>query len=180
MIVLTIPDTEYYDERTKTFYPTPGGTFRFEHCLKAIMKWEGIYKTPFLELREDELTYDQLMTYYICMELDGRLQSYHLTDEVISVLQRRMADKPTATKITTKENQTGTKASYTSAELIYAMMAQAGVPFTSEEWNINNLLMTLRIISLQSSEQQPMSREEILRQNADLNAKRRAQMNSRG
>ena len=60
-----------------------------------------------------------------------------------------------------------------------AMMAEAGIPFECQYWNINRLLVLLNVIEARRNPKK-MSQAEIYKQNADLNAQRKAQLNTRG
>ena len=57
MLKLEIEPQEYYDEEKNLFITTKGGIYHFEHSLKAIAKWESIWKKPFLQ--SDKKTYDE-------------------------------------------------------------------------------------------------------------------------
>ena len=65
MLTLKLKDTELYNPTTNEFIDIKGGTFRFEHSLKSVAKWEGMYQKPFIIRTEH--TSKEMMDYYMCM-----------------------------------------------------------------------------------------------------------------
>jgi len=175
MLTLHIEDIEEYDESIGEFImEKPGGTFRFEHTLLAISEWESIWQIPYFTA---DFTPEQELHYYKLMCLDP-IEDYHFTSKVTSQIVSYINDKRTATTI----QNDGTKSSSTTitSEVVYAMMASAHVPFECERWNFNRLLMMLRVVAEQQSPKKKMSQQEILQQNAKLNAQRKAEHNTKG
>jgi hypothetical protein len=181
LLTIEIDDIEYYDSGSNQFKYEDGGTFRFEYSLRAVYEWESKWKKPFLK---DENSEEELMDFYMKMALDPISETF-ITDEVISKLTDYIKDSNSATKFSSSRNgQNGTKTTsrgkvYT-AEEIYALMFSAGVPLEFENRNLNRLLVILNIIALNNNPPKKMSKQEILRENASLNAQRKAKMNTRG
>lgn len=176
MITIRTPDKEFYDEATNTFHSTDGGYYRFEHSLISLSKWESITCRPFLSDTE-EIKDDEMLLYFECMCLDDGFKSTQLSSDNIRELSKYVTEKHTATTIRTRE-QKGRQQTIT-AEVIYAMMVDSGVPFTCETWNLHRLLTLLNVISHRRNPKK-MSREDIYKQNNELNKARRAKYNTKG
>lgn len=172
MITLHISPIELYDNIKQKFVTLPGGDFRFEHSLKAIFKWEGIYKKPFLG--QKNLTPKELTDYFCCMCLDNKFNSWYLTDRVVKELMDYMQDKHTATSV--PKGKGGGSRQILSAELIYAYMAMAQVDWSADKWPIDRLLTLLDVIAFEQSPKKGRKRsnQEILKDYKAINAKNRA------
>lgn len=177
MIMIKIDDAEYYDSEKGQFFTVEGGVFRFKHTLWAVSLWEAEYKKPFLT---SNLTEKELKAYYIYMCLDHGIRDSHITRDVYVKLTDYIGDPRTATVVhNTGEGSVSGSKTITS-ELIYSMMVAASVPFETENWNLNRLLKLLEVISLQNRPKEKMSKEDIYKQNRELNEKRKAQFNTKG
>ena len=175
MITITISDIELYDNSKEEFTTKKGGSFRFEHSLIALSKWESKWKVPFLATK---LNNAQTMSYLEMMCLDKGFTRDHLTPEVVEELTEYMEDTHTATIISGSDNDK--PGPIMTSEVLYAYMVTAGVPFECAKWNINRLIMLLNVISKQQSPPKKMSNSEILQQNARLNAERKAKLKTKG
>lgn len=177
MKILNLKDKEFYDDANKVFVNVTGGTYKFENSLRAISKWESIYHKPFLV--NDSKTISELRDYCICMCLDDSLDPCLIGDEDVVVLTEYMKERPSAT--TFKDDPTEKRSSsYVTSETLYAKMAECGVPFECDTWNILRLSNVLRAISEDSKPKRKMSPREIYNQNREINKQRRAQLKSKG
>lgn len=177
MIKLRTPEKEFYDEVTNTFTTIPGKTYKFEHSLISLSKWESITCRPFLSVDGGKLHDDDLYLYFECMCFDDTFSSSYLSSENIRELTTYVDSTHTATTIRTTD-ATGPRKVITS-EVIYAMMVDAGVPFTCEKWNLNRLLTLINVISARRNPKK-MSRQDIYKQNSELNKLRRHKYNTKG
>lgn len=143
MLVIDIPDREFFDESTNQFIIIPGRRLHFEHSLKAISEWETVYRKPFLT--REEKTTAELFDYFILMCQED-IKYSDLIPDVVTQIGVYMNEKPTATTIKSIEDKSGNGMILTS-EVIYAFMANARVPFECETWNIHRLLTLLGVIS---------------------------------
>lgn len=170
---------EYYDGKSNQFVYEEGGVVRFEYSLKVLYEWEGRWKKPFLK---GELTERELMDFYKTMALDPVDEKF-ITIEVQETLAKYVSDSHTATTFSSHQEQEGKgfnmKKRYTAEEL-YALMFMAQVPIEFENRNLNRLLTVLKIMSNYNTPPKKMSKQDILKQNASLNAQRKAQMKTRG
>lgn len=178
MITIPIDDQEDFDTTKGEFVTIKGGMIDFEYSLLAIAKWESKWKKPFLKGGLNGIeTYD----FYVTMAvnpIDPRL----VTDDVMEILSNYIKDDKTATTFSQGQNdgKTRTVQQSSTAEEIYAMMFNAGIPIEFESRNFNHLVTILRVIAAKNNPPKKMSKEDIYKQNAELNALRRKQLNSKG
>lgn len=186
MLELMLDDLNLYDESKNEFVDIPGGMVRFEHSLKAIFMWEGFYKKPFLD--QPSFTSEEMLYYYNCMIVEKyntditRIHPEHITTELGALLEKYIEDPHSATIVNTKKSngpEPG-RSSIVTAEVIYGMMTVLNVPMECQAWHINNLLMLLKVIAIQTGSKTPMSKNDIYKENTNLNQARRRQLNSRG
>lgn len=177
MLTLTIGPVELYDSVNNKFEDVPSlGVYHFEHSLKAIAEWESIYRIPFLE--DNEKSPDMMLSYFQCMcleDIDTRL----MTDKVVNAITNYLSVSPSATNIknTSRPVNQGT---YTSSELIYALMTEAGIPFECDQWNLYRLINLLTIIQQRRSPEKKKSEREILMEQHELNERRKKELHSKG
>lgn len=176
MLRLTIAPAELFNEETNEFYTVPSnGEYRFEHSLKAISEWESIYCVPFLA--ENKKSTDMMLTYFQCMcltDIDKRL----FTPQVVQAINEYLASPQTATHIDMVAE--GNKGTYTSSELIYALMVEAGIPFECDTWNLNRLINVLTIVQQRQSPKKKKSKRTILEEQRELNEQRRKRFHTKG
>lgn len=178
MLKLDLGTMEYYDSEKTEFVYENGGIVRFEYSLKAVYEWEGRWKKPFLK---GELTYVEMIDFYKLMALD-EFDVKFLNDEVIHSISEYILDTNTATKFSDIQTSNTTVKSnkiHTSEE-IYAMMFASGISLEFENRNLNRLLTILRVISVQNNPPKKMSKEDVLKQNVNLNRQRKEQMKTKG
>lgn len=181
MISVDLGTIEYYDGNSNEFIYESGGIVRFEYTLKVVYDWEAKSRKPFLK---GGLTDKETVDFYMMMALDPIKETF-LTSGVMRILSEYIADSNTATTFTSsQEGQNGNQMSNTgkvyTAEEIYAAMFEAGIPLEWEDRNLNRLLVILKIISLHNNPPKKMSKEEVLKQNRELNARRRAELKTKG
>lgn len=180
MITIRIDTIEYYDEELNEFKLFPSKTVDFEYTLLAVAMWEAKWKTPFLSTKLDRFD-ERLIDFYIYMSEEKNLDPEYITEDVARILSEYISDPRTATTFNSQNgNKTvGNSKTYTSEE-IYAIMFMNQIPIEFENRNLNSLLLILKIISIYNTPPKKMSTNEVLRQNADLNAARKKQYNTRG
>lgn len=181
MIVIDLGTIEYYDSTENQFVYDECGVVRFEYTLKVIYDWEARWKKPFLK---GDLTHEELVDFYMRMALDPIKEKF-ITEDVMNELSNYISDSNTATTFSSSDNgQNGnnpfSKGKIYTAEELYALMFMSRVPLDFENRNLNRLLTILRITSSYNNPPKKMNKQEILRQNAEINARRKAQMNTKG
>lgn len=180
MLEITIPEKEFWDESREMFLKTKPVKLVLEHSLISLSKWESKWKKPFLG-KEDK-TSAEVLDYVRCMTINKNVPPYTyraLTNEDINKITDYLDDKMTATTIN-RNNRSNTRPEVVTSEVIYYWMILNGIPFECEKWNLNRLLTLIEVCEIKSGGTKKMSRGDIIRQNAALNAARRAKLNSRG
>lgn len=174
MFILKIPDIETFDETTSSFDVIKGGEYRLEHSLAAISKWESKYLRPFLS--KEPHTEEELYAYFNDMSLDGPLPLSNITPIMATEIAEYMNHPHSATSFRKSKS---TSSSTITAEIIYAQMVEARVPFECQNWHINNLLTLLGVLNERANPKK-MSRSEVYQENERLNQARRQKYKTRG
>lgn len=188
MLTITIPDQEFYDDNSNRFVTIKGATLTLEHSLIALSKWEEKWHVPFIDNKE--ITNEQMLDYIRCMTIspsnvDPKVYLC-ITKDNLDAIKTYLDDSHTATWFSDhKDAKTGMKGQNGMAitsELIYYWMTACQIPFECQKWNIKRLLTLIRICSEMNDpdKSKKMSKSEIYKSNAQLNALRRAQMKSKG
>lgn len=180
MLQITIDATELWDEKTNQFIDIKEQTLQLEHSLISISKWESKWCKSFISTRDK--TYEETIDYIRCMTLTEDVDPI-----VYTTLSRKNIEKinayieapMTATHFYNDKNGSMSREQVTS-ELIYYWMITAQIPFECQEWHINRLFTLLRVCNVKNAPPKKMSKGDIMRRNAALNAQRRQQLNTKG
>lgn len=173
--MITIAAEELYDERTQTFIP--GKEYTFEHSLLSLTEWEHKYGKPFLA--ESNKSPEEIQDYMVMMCTNPKFTTKDLTPKIIEELGNYLSNYKSATVITPPKNDGNSRTIMTS-EVIYAYMANAGLWLKCETWNLNRLLLQISTINQLNSPGEKLEVEDIQKTNAEINAMRRAKLNSKG
>lgn len=175
MLTIHVSDVEMYDNYYNEFKTIAGGTFVFEHSLRAIALWESEWCIPFMTTKYTDA---QLMSYYVYMCLSPGFTEQHLIPEVAQQISEYI-DKPRSATRIQNEVQKPSRMVMTS-EVIYGLMSAAKVPYDCDLWNIHRLMNLLNVISIQNTPKKKMSRQDVYKQNIELNEKRKREYNTKG
>ena len=182
MLVIKIPETEFYDESTSRFDVVPSQELRLEHSLLSISKWESKWHKPYLDTKTYEKTSEMNFDYIKCMTITQNVSDMVyscLTQENIDEIAKYIADPMTATWFS-DENNSHASSEVVTSELIYYWMTATGIPFSCEKWHINRLLTLIKICSIKNGKPKKMSQRETAARYKALNAARRAKFESKG
>lgn len=179
MLKITIPAGEQFDELNSIFISTKECTIQLEHSLVSISKWESKWCKPFMSKKEK--TFEETIDYVRCMTITQNIDPnvyLFISNNNIDEINKYVEAPMTASWIT-KRNETKSNEQITS-ELIYYWMISLNIPFECQKWHLNRLLMLIEIINAKNQPTDKMSKKDILRRNAELNAKRRKSANTAG
>lgn len=180
MLRITVPEFEIYNEDNDEFIAVKSQVLKLEHSLISMSKWESKWHKPFLV--DNERTSDEAVSYIKCMTLNQNIDEMvylGLTKENFDAVNGYIEDSMTATWF--NENKTPSSKKIMTSEVIYAQMFKLNIPLECEKWHLNRLMTLLRVCAIESSpEKEKMSKSEILKQNRELNEKRRAAAKTKG
>ena len=186
MLTITIPaadSIELWDEKNNQFVYTKATkeqTLQLEHSLVSLSKWESKWCKAFFSKRKK--TAEETLDYIKCMTITQNVKPEvynNLSKDNIKQINEYIEAPMTATYFS--DGKTGRSSSETmTSELIYYWMISNNIPFECQKWHINRLLTLIRVCSIKSNPSKKMGRNQILSQNAALNAARRKQFNTKG
>lgn len=182
MLKITVPLSEHFDDTLNEFV-VEGYPLELEHSLASLSKWEQEFEKPFLGV--EEKTVEETLFYIReCMtitpnvprEIFDKLSKGNYDD-----IQKYINKKGTATWFNEPTNRPmGSRNKIITSEVIYGWLVALRIPFSTEDWYLNRLFTLIKVCNEQTKQPKKMGRAEAARQQHALNAKRRAEMNSRG
>lgn len=180
MLRIIIEGDEIYNEEENLFDTVGDVVLDLEHSLVSVSKWESKHQKPFLS--SDERTFEEIFDYVRCMVITPNTDLdvlYRCSQKNIDEIQEYINSSQSATTFGTMPGRRGPGEVITS-ELIYYWMISFKIPFECERWHLNRLFSLIRICNIKNSPQRKMSRSEIAQRNRELNARRRAELNTTG
>lgn len=181
MLSLHIPEREMFDPVMQEFMKIGGCSINLEHSLVSASKWEAKYKRPFLS--KEPMSIDETIDYISMMVADDKQPEFNFRylhqDEFQQVINY-IEDSQTATTFRDVENRQFNSRIITT-EVIYYWMTVSNIPFEAcEKWHLNRLLTLIRVCHAKAGGGKKMSKGEILRQQHELNEKRKAMYHTKG
>lgn len=178
-MTVVIPDQQMFDDEKQMFINIKGETFKIEHSLVSISKWEAKWHKPFLgkEVKTDE----ELINYVRCMTLTQNIRPEiyeYIPQKVMKSIIEYINNPMTATTI--KSNGSKATNKIITSEVIYGWMVGLNIPVEFQKWHLNRLMVLIEVVNEQNNPKKKMGRNEILSQNAALNAARRKALHSKG
>lgn len=182
---------EFFNEETRKFINVKETTLVLEHSLISISKWEAKYKKPFLvDKSMDDV--EKVIFYLKCMTISPQnvddMVYYAIDKETMEEIMEYINDPMTATwfgEDRDPKNKNRKKEIMTS-EVIYWQMSALQIPWECQKWHLNRLLTLIRVCGIKNEEQygddkkKKMSKSDLLKRNAALNAQRKAKLGTRG
>lgn len=182
MLRIKVPlGAEEWDEVKEEFTHFGEATLDLEHSLVSLSKWESKWHKPFFNPREEK-TAEELLDYIQMMALTPDVPTEvwdNLTQENIRDIRAYLDNPMTATTFS-KTTKTQSSREIITSELIYYWMIALQIPSQYDNWHINRLLTLIRVCEIKNSPPKKRSKSDIMRQNAALNAQRRAKLNTKG
>lgn len=180
MLRIDVPEATFWNEETEEFIDMRATTLLLEHSLISLSRWESKWQKPFLD--DVEKTDEETLDYIRCMSLsqnvDIRAISV-LTPEQLGEIQDYIASPMTATIVYRNKNGPKDRRKVT-AERIYYWMIAYNIPFECEKWHLNRLLTLIDVCDIENSPKKKRPSKDILKENAELNKKRRMMLNTKG
>lgn len=184
MLTIHVPAEELYDEEKNEFITTKETTLRMEHSLISIAKWEARWKKAFLTRRKR--TAEETLDYFRCMTINevdpsvyDRLTSKNVED-ILNYINEPMTAVYMGNPVD-DESSRGRSKDVITAEVLYYDMTALNIPFECEKWHVNRLLALIHVCQIKNNPNpKTMSKAQLSRRNAKLNAARRKAHNTKG
>ena len=179
MLTIKVPEIELYDSIKCEFINIKKQTLCLEHSLVSISKWESKWCKPFLG--KDKKTNEEILHYVKCMTTTQNVDEEvykHLTDDNIKKVRDYINAPMTATTI--MQPNKGSNREIVTTELIYYWMIALNIPWECQKWHLNRLFALINVCNVKNSPQKKMGKHELASRNAQLNASRRASLNTEG
>lgn len=177
-LTITVKGQEFFNNETDEFIYAPDTKLVLEHSLISVSKWESKWHKHYLNNKS--LTSEELLDYIKCMcikEVPDKVFD-SLTQENINDIVNYINDPMTATTFADDTTKSTSREIVTS-EVIYYWMIALQIPVEFQKWHINRLLTLINVCRLKNDPKK-MSKSDIMRRNAALNAQRRAKLGSKG
>lgn len=181
MLSLTIPETEWYDEKTEEFSYTKSCVLQLEHSLISISKWESKWKRPFFD--DGPKNIDETIDYIRCMTISKVDPKVYLciNNAMISQVNEYIKDSMTATWFTENGPKTRKHSNEKiTSELIYYWMIANNIPQEYQKWHINRLLTLIRICNIRNAPPKKVGKKQVLQDNTRINNERKKKYNTTG
>lgn len=177
MLIISIPETELYDEITNEFSYIKGQKLVLEHSLVSLSKWESKWKKPFFDKKPK--TTEESIDYIRCMTVNSvdPLVYKGINRTHMAMVNAYIEDPMTATTINQKS---APSREIVTSELIYYWMVALNIPFECQKWHLNRLLTLINVCNIKNKPPKKMSKKNLVSRNAKLNAARRKAMNTSG
>lgn len=178
MLIVNVPEREYYDSKTGTFETQPASILEIEHSLVSISKWESKWCKPFIG--KYDKTDVETLDYIKCMSnspVDDSLLS-RLSQQNVEDITNYIQSPMTATTISNRE--VGGVNRVITSEVIYSWMIMLNIPFECQYWHLNRLLTLINVCNAKNTPSKKMSRKELLSRNTSLNEARKKAMKTSG
>lgn len=180
MLKLIIPEMESWDEKNECFISSKAQTIMLEHSLVSVSKWEQKWHKPFLT--NDSKTAEETIDYIKCMTVTPNVSddTYEIISSIPSLISKIKAyieDPMTATTINDYDQKKSSREIITS-ELIYYWMIALTIPYECRTWHLNTLLTLIQVCNIKNEGPKKMSKGDVYKRNAALNAARRKKFNT--
>ena len=181
--MIHVPAQEFFNNETQTFLNLKETTFKIEHSLVAIAKWESKWHVAFLD-DNVEKTDEMIIDYIKCMTISQNVNPEiydHLPQETLKEINDYIGDPMTATTFRNVNGSGPGSGEFITNEIVYYWMIAQNIPLECEKWHFNRLMTLIRVCSEKNQpDKKMMNRRDLLNQNKALNEARKKAMHSRG
>ena len=174
MLEILIPGiTDGWDEEKNEFVNTPNTLLLLEHSLISVHKWESKWHKPFLS--KEPKTLDEQIDYIRCMTINKvPVDIYRcITQKELNEIDAYINNPMSATKVYSNNKENGNEV--VTAEIIYSWMITLNIPVEFEKWHLEQLLVLIKVCSIQNAPKQNKNQREIADEYTRLNAMRKKQ-----
>ncbi len=183
MLTIQTKGSELYDDEKEIFVEIKPYTLTLEHSLISVSKWESLYKKPFLSTAKRSI--EEQLAYIRCMSVskDAPEEIFtHLDNDSLKKIIEYIDDPMTATTFYEYQRpNTKQKKETLTSEVIYWQMTALGIPWECQKWHLNRLITLIRVCNIKNNPKgSKMAINDRAKMMAELNAKRRAEMNTKG
>ncbi len=178
MLKLTIPENEFWVDKTQEFVHVNETTITLEHSLISLAKWESRWNKAYLS--DEAKTQEETIDYIRCMTTSQNVDPniyYFLTRQNLKEINDYINLPMTATTFSEESKPSRKKI---TAEIIYYWMISFNIPMECQKWHLNRLLTLIRVCSIKNQPEKKMSSREILARNKRLNAQRKSALHTKG
>ena len=178
---LCLPTLETFDSERGEFGVFGGTEIDLEYSLYTISLWESKWKKPFTEASKAFTQEEEIGLYEAMCLTPGvdKLLWGLLTPPLKKDIFEYMADPMSATTVNNRNRRPGRREIITT-EIIYYWMSTLNIPYTCEHWHFNRLMKLIEVSFIKQAPPKKMGKKEAMMQQRDLNAARRAMLNTRG
>lgn len=180
MLKLIVSEPEMFDEAKQEFLPTKEFELTLEHSLVSLSKWESKWRKPFLTSKDK--TTEETIDYIRCMTTTQNVNPIvytYIRQRHIDLITEYIDAPMTATTFS-QPKETKTNKEVITAELIYYWMIAFTIPFECQRWHLNRLLTLINVCNIKNQPKNKMGKKEAAKRQRELNAMRKAQMNTKG
>ena len=181
MLEITIPAREFWDEKKEVFVNSKETTLKLEHSLVSLSKWESKWHKPYFgkqeKTPEETLDYIKMMT--LTQNVNPEVYDW-LSSEQIDQIAKYIEDPMTATWFSNNDTSPNKKNETVTAEILYYWMIACQIPFECQKWHLNRLITLIRVCNVKNQPDKKMSKREVAKQQAAINAARRKAHHSKG
>lgn len=174
---------ETFNEKTNLFGNDESFELDLEHSLVSMSKWESRFEKPFLS--DDPKTSEETLWYVKAMVLTPDVPP-EVFDKLaanpvqIAEINLYIGAKMTATTFRETPQSRSGDGSFITNEIIYYWMVELNIDWEAQWWHLNRLLTLIRVINEKRKPPRKMGRQEQLQKMRELNARRRAEMGTKG
>lgn len=179
MLKIIVPTKELFVEKTGTFENIKETSLSLEHSLVSVSKWESKWHKPFLN--NIDKTNDEIIDYIRCMTITQNVNDniyQALSEENVYDIKEYIENPMTATWFMKTNHNTHHR--IITNELIYYWMITLNIPMECQRWHLNRLLTLIQVCNSENAPKEMRNPNDILRENAAINAARKKQFNTKG
>lgn len=180
MLELKIPQRQFFDQQMQSFIVVPSCVLQLQHSLISLSKWQAKWNKPFMNNQGHD--WKQIIDYIRFMTVNKNVDPnvyLSITPNMYQPIAKYIQAPMTATTFRQKPG-VGHGRQIITAQIIYFWMIQNDIPFECQKWHLNRLLTLIRVCGQMNSSGKKMGKNNVAKQNRQLNAARRARTNSRG